>query len=892
MSSSARIRSLVRDKKSPTKKVVNKKTVLTRAKAKTVSVTQKKSRSAPKKKAVASSRSKPVKKKINPITSVTRSLMVLSPFRFPLDVDRIAVQSARYGGVFFVFLGAIFSLFYADQTFNAVNVSLQNASTITTSFDSNLYNDSNTLVTSSEDTTQRYVSSSQDFSFHPEAPIKGNNVRVRLEPVGYPHSATLRAKESSSQTVYNFGNLASRSEDDWELYIDSSTMRDGKYRFQVIATYKDHTGSYYSITISDTEDRMVQNVSDITSVITGTVDNTVDDITQNIEPVTEDVKSSIEIAGGSVIVGRKRISVFTTKADSVKLSLTSQETSRTTTLGYAYRYSDTEWRYQLDSTVHADGEYYLQASVVNEGSLIDSTRIAVTIENLTTKEVYDEDQQTLEAEVPSQTTIEEYTNPVIDVFVLGSSPITGRASTNVNVDGANYVELYVLPKNSATQRYLGLPKKVDKALWNYTWDTTAIPNGEYRLIAKVRTDYGIFVGQSDWLKVYNELVTISEPSDLEYREKVTSLGDAAKVTTSIADQLTDANLTLDEQLNKLVSATAEPQKLTIEEEFRYLLSYYQTELEEALQILAVAYRSGDEQSIQRAKNKIDSVTSKIRGVIEQRPLSEELLKRKEETISYLTNRIESDVKRTNLLIKERIGIDAEVDSDNDGLTDFDEVFIYKTDPNVADSDGDGFTDGAEVLSGYDPTDPTPEVPVVYESPKEVGVVREDLLSVHSIITEVFNEGGETDRSAHPVAVITGKGLPNSFVTLYIFSTPIVVTVRTESDGSWVYRFDKELDDGEHQVYVGMTDNAGKIIAKSNPLSFIKQAQAYTQVDTPAPGATIVQHSDSGSDELNPAMLLVASISVVAIGLVLMLLGWHLEARPRLRFSELSEKTVS
>lgn len=45
------------------------------------------------------------------------------------------------------------------------------------------------------------------------------------------------------------------------------------------------------------------------------------------------------------------------------------------------------------------------------------------------------------------------------------------------------------------------------------------------------------------------------------------------------------------------------------------------------------------------------------------------------------------------------------DSDNDGLSDGEEVFIYGTDPNNADSDGDGVSDGEEVAAGLDPTNP-------------------------------------------------------------------------------------------------------------------------------------------------------------------------------------------
>jgi len=42
------------------------------------------------------------------------------------------------------------------------------------------------------------------------------------------------------------------------------------------------------------------------------------------------------------------------------------------------------------------------------------------------------------------------------------------------------------------------------------------------------------------------------------------------------------------------------------------------------------------------------------------------------------------------------------DSDNDGLTDMEEKYLYKTDPNNSDSDGDGYNDGEEVSGGYNP----------------------------------------------------------------------------------------------------------------------------------------------------------------------------------------------
>ncbi len=49
-----------------------------------------------------------------------------------------------------------------------------------------------------------------------------------------------------------------------------------------------------------------------------------------------------------------------------------------------------------------------------------------------------------------------------------------------------------------------------------------------------------------------------------------------------------------------------------------------------------------------------------------------------------------------------IGDLLEIDTDQDGLSDLDEMTLYGTDPYVADTDGDGYGDGVEAEGGYDP----------------------------------------------------------------------------------------------------------------------------------------------------------------------------------------------
>ena len=67
---------------------------------------------------------------------------------------------------------------------------------------------------------------------------------------------------------------------------------------------------------------------------------------------------------------------------------------------------------------------------------------------------------------------------------------------------------------------------------------------------------------------------------------------------------------------------------------------------------------------------------------------------------------------------------SQIDTDGDGLSDWDEISVYKTDPMRVDTDGDGYgtdprrantdgdgvKDGAEVKQGTDPKDPSSALP--------------------------------------------------------------------------------------------------------------------------------------------------------------------------------------
>lgn len=186
-----------------------------------------------------------------------------------------------------------------------------------------------------------------------------------------------------------------------------------------------------------------------------------------------------------------------------------------------------------------------------------------------------------------------------------------------------------------------------------------------------------------------------------------------------------------------------------------------------------------------------------------------------------------------------------VDSDGDGLSDAEEERLG-TDPQIADTDGDGFPDGEEVESGFNPLQYSPgdkSDKIEFESPKEGGEENrrereDDRYAVEGVVLKVSEKTGKI------VTELSGTGLPNSYLTLYIYSDPIVVAVRTDANGNWRYELDRDLENGDHEVYVAVTDNLGRITAQSKPLPFTKTAEAVTIRDEAFPIRAAAEDSRS------------------------------------------------
>ena len=202
------------------------------------------------------------------------------------------------------------------------------------------------------------------------------------------------------------------------------------------------------------------------------------------------------------------------------------------------------------------------------------------------------------------------------------------------------------------------------------------------------------------------------------------------------------------------------------------------------------------------------------------------------------------------------------DSDFDGLSDYDEEYIYGTDPKNARTVTGELTDGEKVAKGIDPVSKDSDK-INYEDP---------INNTEAHVTKLYtvNEVNLVkDENKAKGIEFKGQALPNSYITLYIFSTPIIVAVKTDEKGEWSYTLDKELENGNHEIVVATVNNSGKILAKGNTIPFTKTADAAVFGST---GIGNDSSAGSGNFFQENYLLIIFGIFLAAIVITLIFTG--------------------
>ena len=104
--------------------------------------------------------------------------------------------------------------------------------------------------------------------------------------------------------------------------------------------------------------------------------------------------------------------------------------------------------------------------------------------------------------------------------------------------------------------------------------------------------------------------------------------------------------------------------------------------------------------------------------------------------------------------------------------------------------------------------------------------------------------------------------------------PIVVTTKVNEYGNWEYELENSLIDGEHEIYVVVNDNTGKVVSKSSPLSFfVKEAKAISPSDfiSTSSGSNEIQKTEETKNVYLYLLIVVGVIMSSMIVFVLFIL---------------------
>ena len=289
--------------------------------------------------------------------------------------------------------------------------------------------------------------------------------------------------------------------------------------------------------------------------------------------------------------------------------------------------------------------------------------------------------------------------------------------------------------------------------------------------------------------------------------------------------------------------------------FNKILTASREEREVLAEKLLVQPKEGEETSEPPQRITLTRIVSEEVGEVIQKEIDED-----------------EDLAFESFRVKKRNELGTNEDKDGDGVTDYDELHLYKTNPTNPFTSGSTLTDGERILLGLNPLDrSTAPLPVL--SPKQTGEEVKGLYRVENI--ELLSEE-ETEKES---IRLQGQAEPYAFVTLFVYSTPIVVTVRADNEGKFEYTFDETLEDGSHEVYVTSVNNTGKILAKSQPIPFVKTAQAIEYVPIAA-----AHQADPVNSSMKTAITL---LFILVLLLTISVVGWlgYMKSHQKITVSE-------
>ena len=136
------------------------------------------------------------------------------------------------------------------------------------------------------------------------------------------------------------------------------------------------------------------------------------------------------------------------------------------------------------------------------------------------------------------------------------------------------------------------------------------------------------------------------------------------------------------------------------------------------------------------------------------------------------------------------------------------------------------------------------------------------------VSNLENVTTKVDSKDKQTLKITGKTTPNSIVIIYVYSDPLVITTKSDSEGNWQYSVEDPLEPGKHEVYA-IVDTGDGVYKRSDPMSFLISTASATATNPNGLGLTLSEppKKTPTQSSTNLIIYVVGSVAVLVVALV-------------------------
>lgn len=295
---------------------------------------------------------------------------------------------------------------------------------------------------------------------------------------------------------------------------------------------------------------------------------------------------------------------------------------------------------------------------------------------------------------------------------------------------------------------------------------------------------------------------IISPEIIEKDALIESIDTITKTLREIEVEKQNTIINIKENINKIIT----PINLTDEEKNELF-----TSISDDITSIGFIDTESEIKKIEDLQFEIEQFFIKIKEDFKQENVDSSEFEQSQEHIKVSLDFLKSFFIDKKNIIESRQGEFVFKDTDKDNLSDYEEMYIYRTDPNNSRTKGDTKIDGEKIQMGINPLSDTEEK-IQYEDPRE---------DRGSFVSEFYKVERIELLKDEKKLVIEGSALANTYIVLYLYSTSVIVPIKTNNTGEWRYELDTELENGEHQLYIATVDSTGNIIIRSSPILFTK-----------------------------------------------------------------------